>query len=221
LQKIFAGGISRKEIWLQSKFTSVDGQDSRLPYDPNASLTDQVNQSFASSLKHLHTDYLNSYLLHGPYGHPGLGAEDFEVWAALEKLYESGAAKSIGISNVNLLQMQILMKESRIKPMMVQNRCYASRGWDKDVREFCQKNNIHYQGFSLLTANSEIVQNSKIFNLAKKYQTNPEQIIFRFASQIGMIPLTGTSDEEHMKLDLGIFDFTMLDEEIEIIRGDW
>ena len=210
-------GIARDQIWLQSKFTSLDGQDHRLPYDPKASIATQVEQSFASSLQHLRTDYLDSYLLHGPYNHPLLGTEDFEVWKVLEKIYHRGAAKMIGISNVNLQQIEMLLEAASVKPMFVQNRCYAAKGWDKDVREFCRKNKIHYQGFSLLTANPQIVQSRTVAALAKKYKTAPEQIIFRFCHQIGIIPLTGTNSATHMKEDLGIFDFELEDEEMETI----
>lgn len=217
-EALIKSGISRDQIWLQSKFTSIDGQDHRLPYDPQANIATQVKQSFASTLEHLHTDYLDSYLLHGPYNHPLLGSEDFEVWQVLEELYQSGAAKMIGISNVNLKQMEMLVEGSSIKPMFVQNRCYANRGWDKDVRDFCQEQNIHYQGFSLLTANPQIVQNPTVAKIAQKYQVNSEQIIFRFCHQIGIIPLTGTSDEAHMKADLNIFNFELASEEVELIK---
>jgi diketogulonate reductase-like aldo/keto reductase len=219
LLRVAKQGINRDQLWLQSKFTSIDGQDHRLPYDPKANIATQVEQSFASTLKHLHTDYLDSYLLHGPYNYPLLGDEDFEVWQVLEKLYQSSATKAIGISNVNLKQLEMLVESATIKPMFVQNRCYAVKGWDKEVRNFCQKNNIYYQGFSLLTANPKIVQDPVVTRLAKKYQTNAEQIIFRFCSQIGMIPLTGTSNEKHMKADLNIFDFELLNEEIELIKA--
>src|SRR6185436_13642708 len=64
-------GIHRDSLWLQTKFTSVSGQDERLPYDPQADITTQVQQSFESSLKHLGTDRVDSYLLHGPYSFPG------------------------------------------------------------------------------------------------------------------------------------------------------
>ncbi len=211
-------GISRNQIWLQSKFTSIDGQDHRLPYDSKADIATQVEQSFASTLEHLHTDYLDSYLLHGPYNYPLLGAEDFEVWEVLERLYKTGAAKMIGISNVNLKQLEMLLERAVIKPMFVQNRCYANRGWDKEVRDFCQKNNIFYQGFSLLTANPQIVKNPAVALIAKKYQLGLEQIIFRFCCQIGIIPLTGTSDEKHMRDDLNIFNFELSHEEVELIK---
>jgi len=70
-----------------------------------------------------------------------------------------------------------------------------------------------------LTANPQIVQNPQVTSLAQKYQLGPEQIIFRFCHQIGIIPLTGTSDEEHMKADLNIFNFKLLDEEVSLIEA--
>ena len=66
LQALAKQGIARDAFFLQTKFTSADGQDHRTPYDANADLTTQVRQSFDSSLSHLHTDYVNSYVLHGP-----------------------------------------------------------------------------------------------------------------------------------------------------------
>lgn len=218
LLNVVKSGITRDQIWLQSKFTSIDGQDHRLPYDPKADIPTQVEQSFASTLKNLHTDYLDSYLLHGPYNYPLLGVEDFAVWKVLEKLYQSGLTKMIGISNVNLKQLEMLVQNALIKPMFVQNRCYANKGFDKEVRDFCVKHNIHYQGFSLLTANPQILKNSIVEALAKKYQLESQQIIFRFCYQIGIIPLTGTSNEKHMKDDLNIFNFELLDEEMELLK---
>src|ERR671918_457950 len=93
-------GMARETLFLQTKFTPTNGQDHRTPYDPKADLTTQVQQSFDSSLSHLHTAYLDSYVLHGPYQRSGLGASDWEVWGAMEALYQSGKMKMIGISNV-------------------------------------------------------------------------------------------------------------------------
>ena len=100
LQALAKQGIARDILFLQTKFTPVNGQDHRTPYDASADLTTQVRQSFDSSLSHLHTDYLDSYVLHGPYSRRGLGEADWEVSAAIEGLYESGKTKMIGISNV-------------------------------------------------------------------------------------------------------------------------
>ncbi|HEV7498537.1 MAG TPA: aldo/keto reductase, partial [Vicinamibacteria bacterium] len=96
------GGIAREELFLQTKFTSLGGQDRRLPYDPAADPATQVRQSFESSLVHLRTTYVDSYVLHGPSSARGLTDEDWEVWRAMEELHRTGAARRLGISNVSL-----------------------------------------------------------------------------------------------------------------------
>ncbi|MBS0152326.1 MAG: aldo/keto reductase [Nitrospira sp.] len=207
-------GITRDKLFLQTKFTPVNGQDHRLPYDARASITTQVEQSFAGSLDHLHTDYLDSYVLHGPYSRRGLGAEDWEVWAAIESLYDAGKAKMIGVSNVSAEQLTLLCAKATHKPMVVQNRCYAAFGWDKDIREICLANRIIYQGFSLLTANRAVFAESAIRTMAEKYRTGLAQIVFRFSQQVGMLPLTGTTNPQHMHEDLQSDRFTLLPEEI-------
>lgn len=211
-------GITRDKLFLQTKFTPVNGQDHRLPYDARVSLTTQVQQSFAGSLDHLHTDYLDSYVLHGPYSRRGLGAEDWEVWAAIESLYDAGKAKMIGVSNISAEQLTLLCAKAKHKPMVVQNRCYAAFGWDKDVREICLANRIIYQGFSLLTANRAIFAESDIRTMAEKYWTGLAQIVFRFSQQVGMLPLTGTTNPQHMHEDLQSDRFTLLPEEIRQIE---
>ncbi|MBX3351190.1 MAG: aldo/keto reductase [Nitrospira sp.] len=218
LLQLATQGITRDKLFLQTKFTPVNGQDHRLPYDARASITTQVEQSFASSLEHLHTDYLDSYVLHGPYSRRGLGGEDWEVWAAIESLYDAGKTKTIGISNVSAEQLTLLCTKAKHKPMMVQNRCYAAFGWDQTVREICRANQIIYQGFSLLTANSGIFAEPALRAMAAKYQTGLAQIVFRFSQQVGMLPLTGTTNPQHMKDDLQSDRFTLLPEEIKQIE---
>ena len=218
LLKLVKQGVSRETLFLQTKFTPINGQDHRLPYDPRASLTVQVQQSFESSLAHLHTEYLDSYVLHGPYYRRGLGAEDWEVWAAIESLYDAGKTKMIGVSNVSAEQLTLLCDRAKHKPMVVQNRCYAALGWDKDVREICRTHGIIYQGFSLLTANSAIFAEPDLPAMAAKYQTGLAQIVFRFSQQIGMQPLTGTTNQQHMKDDLQCERFTLAPEELALIE---
>ena len=213
-------GISRDSLFLQTKFTSTSGQDHRTPYDPSADLTTQVKQSFESSLNHLHTDYLDSYVLHGPYSRWGLGKEDWEVWAAMEEFYRAGKTTIIGISNVQASQLQELCEKASIKPMVVQNRCYAVRGWDREVRQICRQAGIIYQGFSLLTANQEVLRDPQVWEIAKRVGANPLQVIFRFALQIGMLPITGTTKEQHMKDDLAVLTGCELTkEEVQILES--
>ncbi|MGE3977869.1 MAG: aldo/keto reductase family protein [Nitrospira sp.] len=211
-------GITRDKLFLQTKFTPLNGQDHRLPYDARASITTQVQQSFASSLEHLHTDYLDSYVLHGPYSRRGLGAEDWEVWTAIEALYDAGKTKMIGVSNVTADQLTLLCMKATHKPMVVQNRCYAAFGWDKEVRESCRTHHMFYQGFSLLTANRDVFINPEIRAMAARYEATLAQLIFRFAMQVGMLPLTGTTNPQHMKEDLQSDRLTLLSEEVRQIE---
>ncbi|MBT4556980.1 MAG: aldo/keto reductase, partial [Nitrospina sp.] len=183
LLRLAGKGINREGLFLQSKFTPTNGHDQRIPYDPTENLTTQVRQSFESTLKNLHTDHLDSYLLHGPYTQPGLGNEDWEVWSAIEDLYKAGKTRFIGISNVNIVQLKLLTEKAEIKPMVVQNRCFANRGWDGEVRGFCKTNQIAYEGFSLLTANPFVMQNPEVQSIARELGKTPEQVVFRFSMQ--------------------------------------
>src|SRR5881296_1392455 len=119
LQALAKNGIARDRLFLQTKFTPTNGQDHRTPYDASADLTTQVRQSFDSSLAHLYTEYLDYYVLHGPYQRRGLGEADWEVWAAIEGLYQSGKTKMIGISNVTAGQLAELCEQANLRPMVV------------------------------------------------------------------------------------------------------
>lgn len=212
-------GAARDSLFLQTKFTSVDGQDHRTPYDASADVATQVRQSFDSSLTHLHTDYLDSYVLHGPYSRFELTKNDWAVWAAIEELYDAGKTRIIGVSNFSAEQLQDLCARAKHKPMVVQNRCYAVRGWDQDVRQVCRQHNIVYQGFSLLTANLRFLEHPAVANPARKLSATPAQVVFRFAMKIGMLPLTGTTSEKHMKEDLQAQNLTLTDEEVAQIES--
>jgi diketogulonate reductase-like aldo/keto reductase len=210
--------VSRDKVFLQSKYTYSSGQDSRKPYDENADFATQVKQSFASTLEHLKTDYLDSYILHGPYSTLGLTHIDEIVWQAMERLQKEQKVRFLGVSNISLTQLTELASFANIKPKFVQNRCFAYTGWDKAIRQFCIENDINYQGFSLLTANQLELKNPKIGNIADDINKTIEQVIFRFAQQMGMLPLTGTSALEHMKEDLAIHEFTLTKSQLKTIE---
>lgn len=211
--------ITRNDLFIQTKFTSVHGQDHRKPYDEFDSLTNQVKQSFASSLDHLQTDYIDAYILHGPSLSQGIIDADLEIWQAMEELVLNGKVKFLGISNVNIAQVEELYTKVSIKPSFIQNRCFATTLWDQEVREFSQKNQIIYQGFSLLTANQPYISNAHMRSIATKYNKTIPQIIFRFAKQVGILSLTGTSNLQHMSDDLNINDFELSFAETQLITN--
>ncbi len=196
------GAVKRDELFLQTKFTYQRGQDHRLPYDAEAALSTQVAQSLASSLQHLATDYVDSFVLHGPSSNYDWTDDDAEVWEAMHKERDEGRARFLGVSNVSLAHLEQLEKNNSELPTFVQNRCYARLGWDRSVRNFCREHGITYQGFSLLTANQEVVNHPAIGELAESLAATPQQVMFSFARAIGMLPLTGTTSADHMKEDL-------------------
>ncbi|HEV7217773.1 MAG TPA: aldo/keto reductase, partial [Terriglobales bacterium] len=197
-----AGVVTRDELFLQTKFTYQRGQDHRLPYDPDADLGVQVRQSLASSLEHLGTDYVDSFVLHGPSSAYEWTEGDGEVWEAMREERDRGRTRFLGVSNVSLQHLEQMTAAHHETPAFVQNRCFARLGWDRDVRLFCAERKIVYQGFSLLTANVEIVRHALTAERAAHTNATPAQIVFSFARAVGILPLTGTADAEHMKQDL-------------------
>ena len=214
-----AGLVTRAELFLQTKFTYVGGQDHRLPYDPAADLTTQVAQSMASSLEHLATDHLDSYVLHGPASGRGWSDADAEVWAAMLAERDAGRTRVVGVSNVSLRHLEQLAGSGAELPRFVQNRCFARLGWDREVRAFCRAREIVYQGFSLLTANPEVMHHPRVGAVAARLEATPAQVVFRFARAVGMLPLTGTSDAGHMRQDLASRDLALTAEEAEAIES--
>ena len=210
-------GLPRDELFVQSKFTYKEGQDDRLPFDPRAPIAEQVRQSLDSSLAHLGVDRLDSLVLHGPSRRDGLGAEDREAWQAMEQLADAGRARLIGISNATAAQVEQLVGLARIRPAFVQNRCYAERGWDAGVRAVCERHGIVYQGFSLLTANRQVALNARVRAIAKHHGMTPAQLVFRFAQQRGILPLTGTRDPDHLEHDLSIARYELAADELDFI----
>ncbi len=213
------GRVTRDELFLQTKFTYLNGQDDRLPYDREAGYATQVRQSFASSLKHLQVDRIDSYVLHGPSKRRGFSAADLEVWRTMEEFHAAGSVRFLGVSNVALDQLEELAKSAQVQPAFVQNRCFASTGWDKHIRAFCSEREIIYQGFSLLTANEKALKSAAFLDLVRRVGRTAEQVVFRFARQQGMLPLTGTTRIEHMRADLAVDEFDLSDDDLRLIEN--
>jgi diketogulonate reductase-like aldo/keto reductase len=217
---VMASGLVRREdLFLQTKFTFQAGQDHRLPYDPKALIALQVEQSFASSLEHLGTEAIDSYVLHGPTRSSGLAPADWEAWRAMEVLHDKGQVRLLGISNVTLDQLRLLCRDARLRPHFVQNRCFAVHGWDRQIRDFCSANGMVYQGFSLLTANRGVMARPELVGIASRHRRSIAEVVFRFALEVGMIVLTGTTKADHMRTDLAVFDFQLEPREVQLIEG--
>ena len=152
-----AKGSARSEIYLQTKFTPVDGQDpNNIPYDPQAPIEEQVAQSFAVSLRNLKTDYLDALILHSPlYPYE----KTIKAWHAMEHMVEQNKVRLLGISNCyDLRLLQQLVQDVTISPSIVQNRFYQQTGYDTALREYCRGEGFIYQSFWSLTANPHLLQ---------------------------------------------------------------
>lgn len=211
-------GLARSDLYLQTKFTPVGGQDAqRAPYDPKASLAEQVAQSFQSSLRNLQTGYVDGLILHSTL--PDL-KQLATVWQAMEQIFDSSGAKQLGISNCySLSYLEALYQSARVKPAVLQNRFYPETKYDRELRVFCQRHGILYQSFWTLTGNPKILAHALVESLAAKYSRTPAQVLFRYLTQEDVIPLTGTTSELHMREDLAIFDFELTDQERDAITG--
>jgi len=214
-----SGRVARDDLFVQSKFTFRDGQDDRLPYDADAPVATQVAQSFARSLEHLGLDRLDSLVLHAPSRRNGLGPADHEAWRAMEALVDDGRVRLLGISNAGAGQLDELAAFARIAPAFVQNRCYADRGFDRAVRAVCARHGWHYQAFSLLTANRTVVDDPQLLAIAAAHRRTPAQVMFAFALQLGMFPLTGTRDPAHMRDDLAALAVELTPAELATIEA--
>lgn len=218
LKRLEAQGIDRSELFVQTKFTPLSGQDpSRIPYDPNASLELQVAQSFESSKRNLRTSYVDSLVLHSPL-FPYAALQ--KVWEAMQTLYRSGSARQLGISNCYDLELLMrLYDDAEVKPAVVQNRFYRQSGYDKELRAWCRERGIVYQSFWSLTANPHLLESREFFALTQKYDKTEAQILYRYLNHIGIVPLIGSTSPEHIEQDLAIFEFELASDEIEAVNA--
>ncbi|MCA1813973.1 MAG: aldo/keto reductase [Halobacteriales archaeon] len=208
-----SGAVARADLFLQTKFTFLPGQDARLPYDPRAPVAQQVAQSFASSLDHLGVETLDAYVLHGPSARHGLAPEDWEAWAAMEDLQRAGQARQLGVSNVTLDQLAELHARARVKPSIVQNRTLVYPQGDAATRAFSREHGIAYEGFSLLTAAPQLLTRPEATRPAARLGTTPAAVVLRFWVEQGVVVLTGTTSEAHMGDDFGVLGLALADDE--------
>jgi len=219
LKRLTKEGITRQNLFIQTKFTSVDGQDpNNIPYDKSASLTSQVQQSLNKSLANLGTTYIDSLVLHSPMK---TDEQTMQVWRVFEDYVDAGKVRQLGISNCySLKTFQKLFDTARIKPSVLQNRLYAETHFDQDLRAFCKKEGIFYQSFWTLSANPIILKNKNVEAIAASRGKTVEQIFFAYLMQTAVItPLTGTTNKQHMMQDLEAMDIKLTGEETNVFEA--
>lgn len=200
---IGSGLVERHGVFVQTKFTPLIGQDpARVPYERDAPIAEQVRQSFEASLQNLRCEYVDALVLHSPY--PTMD-ETLAAWRAMEAIHASGRARSLGISNCYSLEtLRGLYEQAAVKPSVVQNRFYATTGFDRELREWCRSNGrgVRHQSFWTLTANKQALATPALRALATERGVTTEALFFKYVMQLGITPLTGTTSHEHMRDDL-------------------
>ena len=210
----------RNKLWLQTKFTPNMENYGSIAHNFNIPLAQQVQQSFDWSLSTLHTNYLNSYIIHSAatsYG--SLVSKDWQIWHEMESIYRKGQVDYLGFSNLSLHALKALVKDSSIKPSFIQNDGFLSESYSDAaaILKYCLENAIIYQVFSLIRQ-KELINNPSIELIAQNHSVSKAQVIFNFAIEMGMLPLTGGSTEQHIKENANL-NFKLAPEEIrEIIN---
>ncbi|MDE6717778.1 MAG: aldo/keto reductase [Muribaculaceae bacterium] len=199
-------GMGRDELFITSKVANTDrGYDATL-------------RAFDLSLRLLQLDYLDLYLIHWPADaskDPDWKGTNRDTWKAMERLYNEGLIKAIGVSNFMLRHLAALVEPARILPMV--NQIEYHPGWmQPDVVEWCRQHNVTVEGWSPL-GRTRLLENPLLMDIADRYGKSVAQICLRWAVQNGVVPLPKSVSPERMKSNLDIFGFTISDSDMNLI----
>ena len=200
IQKAINGGISRDDIFVVTKIWKDDMGFEKA--------TDAIRASY----DRLGLKYIDLFLIHSPSESDDVNAE---TWKALEDATDSGIVRSIGVSNFMRGDLTQLLENCRIKPAVNQLEINPYNNMEV-VDDFCYDNNIVTMAYSPL-AKGRIISESKVIKIGEKYGKTPVQIALKWCVQRDLIPIPKTKDADRMKENLDIFDFTLTDQELEMI----
>ena len=204
-QAIKDSGISRDSIWVTSKLW------------PNEYGEGKTLEAIDRMLKRLDVDYIDLVYFHQPVG------DYIGGWKEMEKALESGKVRSIGISNfdVNDSIFNSLVETARIKPQIMQIEChpYAQR---KYWREMAAKHNMKIEAWFPLggrDSRGEIMRDKTINEIAKAHGKTAVQVIIRWHIQEGTSVIPGSSNPNHIRENINVFDFALTDAEMQQIHS--
>ncbi len=201
--------LPREEIFVTSKVAA------------EAKTYDAAAQSIDESLKKMGLDYIDMMIIHSPQpwaefrDEKRYFEENKEVWRALEDAYKAGKLKAIGVSNFLKDDLENILKDCEIKPMVNQILTHISNT-PAELIEFCKENGILTEAYSPI-AHGEALKNTKITDMAEKYKVTPAQLCIRYVIQLGMVALPKTSNPSHMRSNACV-DFVISDEDMKKLK---
>ena len=178
---------------------------------PNEFGYDKTLKAFVGNLERLQFDYVDQLLIHWP----GDKQKTLETWEAFIKIYDDEKARSIGVSNFSIKELELLKEAGNIKPVVNQIKFTPSHV-NKKLVEYCSKENIKIVAYSPLNVGRGL-SNKKLTILTKKYNKTVAQLILRWNIQQGVITIPKTSKKERLKENADIFNFSLSEEDLDLI----
>lgn len=165
------------------------------------------------SLELLGTDYIDLMFIHQPAG-------DFMAgYRKLEKAYKEGKIKSIGISNFQGEKLKKLLDECEIKPHVIQMEAHPYYRDEETIAALAPCGCCVMAWYPLGHGDHALLEEPVVKELAEKYGKSTAQVILRWHTQVGNIVIPGSTNPEHIKANLNIFDFELTEEEMKQMAG--
>lgn len=198
-------GVPREELFVASKVAAE-----LKTYEAAAA-------SIEETLKKMGLDYLDQMIIHAPQPWSEFRdtkryfAENKAVWRALEDAQTAGKVRVIGVSNFLKDDLENLLSDCRVKPMVNQILLHISNT-DQELLNFCKEQHIQVEAYSPI-AHGEALKNPVIAQMAKKYGVSAAQLCVRYVLQLGTVALPKTADPQHMAENAAV-DFVLTPEDM-------